>query len=89
MVQGRKKRYTERMFFQQANAVTETDPQKMKERLQEALLELQEYKIKYEKALQVSALCIDFVGRVGYFVSPSNFFSLCRRRKSLNENTLT
>lgn len=35
-----------------ANAVTETDPQKMKERLQEVQLELQEYKIKYEKALQ-------------------------------------
>ena len=39
----------------QANAttITETDPQKLKERLQEAQLELQEYKIKFEKALQV------------------------------------
>lgn len=39
----------------QANAttITETDPQKLKERLQEAQLELQEYKIKLEKALQV------------------------------------
>ena len=42
-------------FLQQTNstAVTETDPQKLKERLQETLLELQEYKIKLEKALQV------------------------------------
>ena len=39
----------------QANAttITETDPQKLKERLQEAQSELQEYKIKLEKALQV------------------------------------
>ena len=39
----------------QANAttITETDPQKLKERLQEAQLELQDYKIKLEKALQV------------------------------------
>ena len=42
-------------FVLQANAttITETDPQKLKERLQEAQLELQEYKIKLEKALQV------------------------------------
>lgn len=42
-------------FLQQTNttAITETDPQKLKERLQEAQLELQEYKIKLEKALQV------------------------------------
>lgn len=42
-------------FFQQVNAttITEADPQKLKERLQEAQLELQEYKIKLEKALQV------------------------------------
>ena len=54
-------------FFQQANAVTETDQQKMKERLQEVQLELQEYKIKYEKALQVSALCTGFVSHVGLY----------------------
>ena len=42
-------------YVLQANAttITETDPQKLKERLQEAQLELQEYKIKLEKALQV------------------------------------
>ena len=54
-------------FFRQANAVTETDQQKMKERLQEVQLELQEYKIKYEKALQVSALCTGFVSHVGLY----------------------
>lgn len=32
--------------------ITETDPQKLKERLQVAQLELQEYKVKLEKALQ-------------------------------------
>ena len=47
----------------QANAttITETDPQKLKERLQEAQLELQEYKIKLEKALQVRHHHILFV----------------------------
>ncbi|XP_068711064.1 protein phosphatase 1 regulatory subunit 12A-like isoform X1 [Montipora foliosa] len=35
-----------------ANAIAETDPQKLKERLQETQLEVQEYKIKLEKALQ-------------------------------------
>ena len=42
-------------YVLQANetTITETDPQKLKERLQEAQSELQEYKIKLEKALQV------------------------------------
>ncbi|KAJ7379194.1 hypothetical protein OS493_017697 [Desmophyllum pertusum] len=33
-------------------ATTETDPQKLKERLQETQLEVQDYKVKLEKALQ-------------------------------------
>lgn len=40
-------------MYQASTAITETDPQKLKERLQEAQLELQDYKVKLEKALQV------------------------------------
>lgn len=42
------------IFLHQANTIiAETDPQKLKERLQVAQLEIQEYKVKLEKALQV------------------------------------
>lgn len=40
-------------MYQASATITETDPQKLKERLQEAQLELQDYKVKLEKALQV------------------------------------